>query len=68
MQGEGTIEHLANGQIHDLLPGVLYALDAHDQHILRIKQTIICACVFNPPVSGQEVHDEHGSYAADIDE
>ena len=66
-QGEGTIENLANGRVHDLLPGVMYALDAHDHHILRIKQEIVCACVFNPPVSGREVHDEHGSYPADID-
>lgn len=67
MQGEGTIENLANGRVHDLHPGVMYALNAHDHHILRVKQEIVCACVFNPPVSGREVHDEHGSYPADID-
>ena len=67
IQGKGTIENLANGEIHDLYPGVIYALDAHDHHILRIKEEIVCACVFNPPVSGKEVHDENGSYPADTD-
>lgn len=67
MQGKGTIENLANGEIHDLYTGVMYALDAHDHHVLRIEEEIVCACVFNPPVSGREVHDENGSYPADID-
>lgn len=67
IQGKGTIENLANGEMHELYSGVMYALDAHDHHILRIKEEIVCACVFNPPVSGREVHDENGSYPADID-
>jgi L-ectoine synthase len=67
MTGKGTIEDLSTGRIHDLVPGVLYALDKHDDHILRIEEEITCACVFNPPVSGREVHDENGSYPADLD-
>jgi L-ectoine synthase len=67
MTGKGTIEDLATGDRHDLVPGVLYALDQHDDHILRIEEEITCACVFNPPVSGREVHDENGSYPADLD-
>lgn len=67
MQGKGSIEDLGSGDIHELFPGTLYALNAHDHHILRIEEEIVCACVFNPPVSGQEIHDEDGSYPADID-
>ena len=67
LQGVGTIENLANGDIHQLMPGVMYALNEHDHHILRIEKEIVCACVFNPPVSGLEVHDENGSYPADVD-
>ncbi|RUQ01522.1 L-ectoine synthase, partial [Microbacterium sp. HSID17254] len=26
------------------------------------KTTITCVCVFNPPVTGREVHDENGVY------
>ncbi|QVL45380.1 MAG: ectoine synthase [Methylophilaceae bacterium] len=67
LQGKGSIEDLASGDIHQLSPGTMYALNAHDHHVLRIEQEIVCACVFNPPVSGREVHDDNGSYPADSD-
>ena len=50
---------------HELKPGVLYALNAHDRHIVRPRTDIVTACVFNPPVTGREVHDETGAYPAD---
>ena len=65
ISGEGTIEDLGTGEIHELKPGTLYALNAHDKHIVRPKTDIITACVFNPPVIGNEVHDESGAYPAD---
>lgn len=68
MQGEGTIEDLGTGLTHELKPGVMYALNAHDRHIVRPVQDIVCACVFNPPVTGREVHDENGAYPADTSE
>ena len=67
MQGKGTIEDLSSGEIHDLFPGVMYALNLHDNHVLSVEKEIVCACVFNPPVPGQEIHDENGSYPANID-
>lgn len=67
LAGEGTIEDLGTGQIHDLKPGTLYALNAHDKHIVRPRTDIITACVFNPPVTGREVHDETGAYPAEAD-
>jgi L-ectoine synthase len=62
ISGEGSIEDLATGQVHQIRPGVLYALDKHDRHILRGRTELILACAFNPPVTGQEVHDETGAY------
>lgn len=67
LNGEGTIEDLATGEIHDLKPGVLYALNANDRHVVRPRTDITTACVFNPPVTGREVHDETGSYPAEAD-
>jgi L-ectoine synthase len=67
LQGEGTIEDLGTGQIHELKAGTLYALNAHDKHIVRPRTDIITACVFNPPVTGREVHDESGAYPAETD-
>jgi L-ectoine synthase len=65
LQGQGTIEDLATGEVHELRPGTLYALDAHDRHVVRPETDIVTACVFNPPVTGREVHDDTGSYPAD---
>ncbi|MDD3837895.1 MAG: ectoine synthase [Phenylobacterium sp.] len=62
ISGEGSIEDLATGRVHEIRPGVLYALDQHDRHILRGRTEMVMACVFNPPVTGREVHDETGAY------
>jgi L-ectoine synthase len=60
--GEGEIEDLATGTVHQLGDGTLYALDKHDRHILRARTDLRMICVFNPPLTGREVHDEDGAY------
>ncbi len=67
LKGTGTIQDLATGVTHALSPGVMYALNAHDKHIVRPETDILCACVFNPPVTGREVHDETGAYPAEAE-
>jgi len=62
VEGEGEIEETANGQAHPIRPGTVYALDQNDRHILRARTQMRMVCVFNPPVTGQEVHDENGAY------
>jgi L-ectoine synthase len=62
ISGEGSVEDLATGEIHPIRPGVLYALDQHDRHILRGKTEMVMACAFNPPLNGREVHDASGAY------
>ncbi len=64
VQGKGSITDLATGETHRIEPGVLYALDKHDRHVLRAEEELVMACCFNPPVTGTEVHLEDGSYAA----
>ena len=64
MSGKGSITDLATGETHEITPGVMYALDQHDRHVLRAEEELVMACVFNPPVTGNEVHREDGSYAA----
>lgn len=65
LEGTGTIEDLGTGETHKLAPGVMYALNKNDRHIVRPETDILTACVFNPPVTGQEVHDENGAYPAE---
>ena len=62
MQGSGSITDLATGETHEIKPGVMYALDKHDKHTVRATEELIMACVFNPPVTGKEVHQADGSY------
>lgn len=62
MAGQGAITDLATGQTHAITPGVMYALDQHDQHILIAKTELTLACVFNPPCTGRERHNAEGAY------
>ena len=64
LKGTGTLEDLGTGEMHELKPGVLYALNQNDRHVVRPETDILTACVFNPPVTGGEVHDESGAYPA----
>lgn len=68
--GTGSIEDSATGEVHQIRPGVVYALDKNDRHVLRAdeEEPMVMACVFNPPVTGNEVHQEDGSYALAEDE
>ncbi len=67
LNGEGTIEDVESGKTYDLRPGVLYVLNAHDRHVVRPRTNIVTACVFNPPVTGGEVHDKNGAYPLEAD-
>jgi L-ectoine synthase len=62
VSGEGSIENRETGERHTIRPGVMYALDKNDRHILRATSEMKMACVFNPPLNGREVHDDTGAY------
>lgn len=68
ISGKGSITDLATGEKHAIRPGVMYALDKHDKHLLSAEDELVLACCFNPPVTGNEVHREDGSYAAATEE
>lgn len=68
VEGEGEITDLATGETHQLGPGSMYLLNNHDKHQLRPKTELRAFCVFNPPVTGREVHDEHGVYPLIVEE
>ncbi|HNQ18359.1 MAG TPA: ectoine synthase [Smithellaceae bacterium] len=64
IEGEGEVELVGSGEILPINPGTIYALNKHDRHYLRAhKQDLRLICVFNPPVTGTEVHQADGSYA-----
>ena len=64
IEGEGEVETLADGKVYTIRPGDMYLLNEHDEHLLRGKEKgMTVACVFNPALTGKEVHREDGSYA-----
>ena len=62
MSGTGEVETLVDGKKYPIEPGTVYILDKHDKHILRAFSEMKMACVFNPPLSGKEVHNKEGAY------
>lgn len=66
--GKGEIEDMATGVITPIEDGTLYALNNHDKHYLRATEEMRLICVFNPPVTGREVHDENGVYPLIIED
>ena len=62
ISGEGEVENLVDGNVHVIKEGTLYALDQHDRHILRAHSDMRLVSIFNPALTGREIHDEDGSY------
>ncbi|MET3684404.1 L-ectoine synthase [Alkalibacillus flavidus] len=68
IEGDGEVETLKDNKVYKITPGTVYALDEHDEHLLRGgKEDMRVVCVFNPPLSGKEIHDENGVYPVDED-
>lgn len=64
ISGRGEVTNLATGETHVIEPFTLYALDQNDHHKLRaVGGDLRLVCVFNPPLTGGEVHRADGSYA-----
>ncbi|MFC4334612.1 ectoine synthase [Salininema proteolyticum] len=62
IEGKAKLTDHETGDVHQLAPGTLYLLNGGEKHTLDIDEDLRCVCVFNPPVTGREVHDENGVY------
>ncbi len=60
--GRGEIEDLETGVVHPISDGTMYALNGHERHYLRAEEDMRMICVFNPALTGTEVHDREGVY------
>lgn len=60
--GEGELINDETGDVHPLSDGTLYLLDGHEHHRVIAHTDLRMVCVFDPPVTGREVHDEAGAY------
>ncbi len=64
VEGKGTLTDLETGIEYPLAAGSMYLLNGHERHRIVCDEQMRMLCVFNPPVTGREVHDETGAYAA----
>ena len=63
VEGEGELETIIDGKVYSIKPGTMYALNKHDKHYLRaFEEDLRLLCVFNPALTGDEIHDKEGSY------
>jgi len=62
VEGTGTLTDHETGTEYPLAPGTMYLLNGHERHRVTCVTQLRMLCVFNPPVTGQEVHDETGTY------
>lgn len=62
IEGRGELVDDETGETYRLEPGVMYLADAHQRHTLRAHTRFRAVCVFNPPLTGGEVHDENGVF------
>jgi len=60
--GRGRLTNLLTGHVYHIEPDVVYVLDNHDDHTFQADEDTVLISVFNPPVTGTEVHREDGSY------
>ena len=61
IEGEGTVEELDSGRLHEIRAGTLYAMNNHDRHRIRAITRMRVICTFTPLLTGDEVHDADGS-------
>lgn len=62
LEGRGAVEDLSTGEKWDLSPGSLYVVGPRDQHRMSANTEVYLMAVFNPPLVGDETHDEQGGY------
>lgn len=62
IEGAAKLRNLETGEAHALTPGTMYVLNGGERHTLDVESDLRCVCVFNPPVTGREVHDADGVY------
>lgn len=63
IKGKGEIVDLTTGLKHLITPDVIYVLDNHDDHTFEAIEDTVLISIFNPPLNGNEKHDENGNYS-----
>lgn len=63
VSGTGLLTNAETGEVFQIDPGTCYVLDNFDDHYFQALEPVVLISIFNPPVTGSEVHGPDGSYA-----
>ena len=64
VSGYGVLTDI-DGNEFGISEGVTYVLDKNDAHWFEAMEETVLICVWNPPLIGNEIHREDGSYSLD---
>ena len=62
VSGKGVLTNLKTNEVFNIEPESIYLLNENDDHLFEAIEETVLISVFNPPVTGNEVHDENNSY------
>lgn len=64
VSGKAILTDAVTGEDILIEPDTTYVLDDYDPHYFEAIEDTVLICVFNPPLKGNEIHKEDGSYDA----
>ena len=64
LHGRGEVSDLSSDEQWVLQPGVMYIVGPEDRHSIEALTDIHLISIFNPPLQGDEQHDEEGTLSA----
>lgn len=62
VSGLGVLTDIESGEEHMISPDTFYVLNNNDPHYFEAIEEVTLICIFNPPLTGNEVHNKEGSY------
>jgi len=65
VKGRGELTNKETGETFEISEDITYVLDKNDAHYFEAFEEVTLICVFNPPLTGKEVHQEDGSYESE---
>lgn len=63
IKGHGYLTNLKTGLKILISPDTTYLLDEHDDHTFEALTDVVLISIFNPPLKGNEKHDQNGQYS-----
>lgn len=61
VEGKAVIRDIKNKKLHHIAKDIIYYV-THDEHEFLALENTVLISIFNPPLRGDESHDENGNY------